>query len=426
MSGCHRTYLSQRDLQSHIAHRHYGGGREAQPPRPVQPTVSQPAVTPPAPSGVPASISYSVSQSQPPATSMTHDTNAGLVYRTMQHPPQHPPPQGPPNSGIQHLVITRPPPSLSQPPPQMTQPPPQHLMSSHGTSHVMNAPPPGGPPGMMAGPHVMPPHGMPPPSAMMVQSMPPMASRSTNLITVQLHEDADFRVDSGQNAGSSGGRVQLPTSQPDNTMTHYPPPPQQYPPPGAHVPSYSASDHHQLSTVVRPMMTHPPPLGPGQAQMGPGQAQMGPGPVMVTYSLQPSQMGPPPSGPAPRLGPPPQLQQTMPPQAMHSGPPPQGMMAAGPPPQGMMPTGPPPQGMPPPQAMHGAPPQAQSIRTGPPPQGYAAPPPLHPDQRPQFVGGQPLAWTTGPPPSGPPQMQHMGQRPSPGNMGSSQSMQYYQ
>jgi len=412
VSGCHRTYLSQRDLQSHIAHRHFGAGRDTLPPRPIQSSGAPAPVPPPSPAGASVTMSFSSSQHQQPgATTMTHDTSAGLIYRTMQHPQ----PQGP-NAGHGHLVITHPPPSLSQPPPQMNQPPPQHLISSHSSTHLMNAPP-SGPPGMMQGSHVMQQHGIPP-SGMIVQSMPPSASRGTNLITVQLHEEGDFRVDSGQNSAGSGvGRVQLATTQTDNSMSHYPPPMQQYPPPGSLVQSYAVSEHHQMITNVRPMMTHPPPLGPGQAQLGPGQTQLGPGQVMVTYSLPHSQMGPPPTGPPQRLGPPPQLQPQMQSQGMHSGPPPpQGMMSNGPPPpQGMIQTGPPPQGMPPPQG----------LRAGPPPQGYAAP--HHQDQRPQFVGGQQIQWTTGPPlATGPPQMQHLGQRPPQGNIGSSQSMPYYQ
>jgi hypothetical protein len=345
VSGCHRTYLSQRDLQSHIAHRHYGAACE--PPQQPAPRAAQDFMGP-APQQQQRQIA-AFNVNQPPPSLGPHSAETPtLVYR--QAPPGAPlPPQ---------LVVAHGPPGMSQPPPG-------HILSPHGT-HVINtgAPPPTGlPPGMMSTTLPPPPGGVPgmapPPGAVLVpMGHSTSGPRNPNLITVQLHDEGDFRRDS-QGSGARGTFSNPPptVSQAPHDMAHYPPP--HYPPPGSHGPppqvTYTSQDHHQMAVL----MAHPG---------GPPPAGMGPPPGgLVSMTLPPTHLGPPGGPPPQRLGPPPQGMHPGPPAQMHGGPPPQGMRG-GPPPQGMRFPGPPPNWQPQGQAgqQHLLPPPGSRPSPGPP------------------------------------------------------------
>lgn len=395
VSGCHRTYLSQRDLQAHAAHRHFGAGREPPPQRVVPPELlPAPGVArPPGPGG--PVLAYSVSQ---PVPAMIGD-GSNLVFR----PHQPTPPSGP---TMPPIAASRPPPGI----PQAPLPPSQHILAQRGPQVISTNPPPNLPPRMLSTSHAsgLPPplsvSGMANPPAMLVQTMPvgaPTAVRPTNLITVKLTEDGDFR----HSADSQGSAGRPPfTSQPP--PSHDAPLPQfsqQHFPPRGPPPSFSQTqDHHQMA--VRPLMTHPGALPPQSSPMSrpPGLVGMPPPGQMGLPSAPPQRLAPPPqnihSVPPQNLGPPPQAIHSGLPQGIHSAPPP-----------GMH-TGPPPQGL------HSGPPPPQSLRTGPHP-GFP-PPARHPSD--QHVQLQQMPWPSGG------QVQRIaappGSRPSPGP---SQSMPFY-
>jgi len=423
VSGCHRTYLSQRDLQSHIAHRHFGAGRESAAQR-VVPSEMLSTTGAARPTGTAAVLAYSMKQPMP--TLIGDGSN--LVFRP--HQPTAP-------SAMPPIVVSRPPPGV----PQQQLPPPQHILTQHG-AHVIGTNTPNLPPGMLQTSHAsgMPTplsvSGMVKPQTVLVQTLPmgaPPAVRPTNLITVKLQEEGEYRRSA--DALSSVGRPPF-TSQPppshENPLSHFTQ--QHFSPHGPPPVSFNQTqEHHQMT--VRPLMTRP----------GAPPSQSSHPPQMV--GMPPGQMGPP-GGPPQRLGPPPHSIHSGPPQnvvpspqAIHTGPPPQGMhgappgMHSGPPPPGMhaappqaIHSGPPPSlhSGPPPQGMHSGPPPPQGLRPGPPPQGF--PPPVrHPqDQHVQFTTGQQMTWPNAGPASG--QVQRIaapppGSRPSPGP---TQSMPFYQ
>ncbi|XP_019721583.1 E3 ubiquitin-protein ligase Hakai [Hippocampus comes] len=125
VSGCKRTYLSQRDLQAHVNHRHLRSAKSSPVPH------AHHMMGPPPPQqhfGPP-----------PPPPPISHP---------MQHPPQ--------GSGTPHMVYnpSQPPPMTTAPPP--ITPPPGHMMGQ--MPPYMNHPPPGPPPQ-----HSGPPVNAPPP-----------------------------------------------------------------------------------------------------------------------------------------------------------------------------------------------------------------------------------------------------------------------
>ena len=429
VSGCHRTYLSQRDLQSHIAHRHFGASREAAAQRVVPAEMLSATAAARLPGArPPPMLAFNVNQPMP---TMIGD-GSNLVFRPHQPTAQ----SGP---AVPPIVVTRPPPGI-----------PQHILTQHGT-HVIGNNPPNLPPRLLQNsqPSGMPPLSVsgianPPPQTMLVQTMPmgaPTAVRPTNLITVKLQEEGEYRhpVD----AHSSAVRPPF-TSQPppthENPLPHFTQ--QRFPVHGPPPVSFSQTqDPHQMG--IRPLMTHPgaPPVLSSQLSHSAGvvgipPAQMGP------PSGPPQRLGPPlqsiQAGPPQNIGPPPQTIHSAPPQGMHSGPPAMHSgppaMHTGPPPQGI-PTAPPPQGLhpappplhsaPPPQGLHSGPPPPQGLRSGPPPPGFPPSARNPPEQHVQFTTGQQMSWPNAGPTSA--QVQRIapppGSRPSPGP---SQSMPFYQ
>ena len=428
VSGCHRTYLSQRDLQSHVAHRHFGAGREAATQRVVPPEMLSATGTA-RPTGTGAVLAYNVNQPMPPT--LIGDTS-NLVFRPHQ-------PTAPPGPAMPPIVVSRPPPGM----PQQQLPPPQHILTQHGT-HVIGTNPPNLPPGMLQTSHSasgmpQPPSvsGMAKPQTVLVQTLPvgAPAVRPTNLITVKLQEEGEYRRSA--DALGSGGRPPF-TSQPPPThekpvshftQQHF----SQHGPPA--VSFKQTQEHHQIS--VRPLMTHPgaPPAQPSQMSHPAGIVGIPPG-QMGPPGAPPQRLGPPPhsiqSGPPQNIVPQPQAVHTGPHQGMHAGPP---AMHTGPPPQAMH-AAPPPQGMhsgplpslhsgPPPQGIHSGPPPPQGLRSGPPPPGFPAPARHPQEQHVQFTTGQQMPWPNTGPTSG--HVQRIaaapGSRPSPGP---SQSMPFYQ
>ncbi|KAA8578339.1 hypothetical protein FQN60_006018 [Etheostoma spectabile] len=115
--GCKRTYLSQRDLQAHVNHRHMRAAKSS--------------------AGRPEPQHFGPPPPPPPP-----------INHPMQHPPQA--------SGTPHMVYNQaPPPPMSSAPPPIT-PPPGHIMGQ--MPPYMNHPPPGPPPQ-----HSGPPVNAPPP-----------------------------------------------------------------------------------------------------------------------------------------------------------------------------------------------------------------------------------------------------------------------
>lgn len=422
VSGCHRTYLSQRDLQAHVAHRHFGASREAAAQQVVPPELL-PATAAARPTPAGAVVAYNVNQPMP---AMIGDAS-NLVFRPRQ-PTSVSGPVMPP------IVVSRPPLGIAQQ--QLA--PPQHILTQHG-ARVIGTNPPNLPPGMLQTSHAsgMPPSGsgMANPQAVIVQTVPvgaPPAVRPTNLITVKMPDEGEYRRSA--ETPSSVGRLPF-TSQPppthENPLSHFTQ--QHFPPHAAPPVSFNQSqEHHQIG--VRPLLAHPaaPPAQSSQLSRPAGipVVRIAPG-QMGPPSAPPQRLGPPPqslhSGPPQIIGPPPQTIHSGPPQGMHSGPP---GMHTGPPPQGMHAAAPP-QGLhsgplpslhsgPPPQGIHSGPPQTQGLRAGYPPPAH------HPqDQHVQFTTGQQISWPSAGPTSG--QVQRIaappGSRPSPGP---TQSMPFYQ
>jgi len=419
VSGCHRTYLSQRDLQAHIAHRHFGAGREPTAQR-VAPAEILSAAGAARPTGTGPVLAYNVNQPMP---TVIGGDGQNLMFR----PPQPTAPSGPP------MVVSCPPPGI----PQQQLPPPQHVMTQHGT-HVINTNPLNLPPAMLPSSHAsgipQPPSvsGMGNPQTVLVQAMPvgapsAVAVRPTNLITVKLQEDGEFRR--AGDAPGAGGRPPFssqPPPGPENPLAHFTK--QHFPPHGPPAASYSKTqEHHPLN--VRPLITHPGGLAPHSTHPS-GMVGLPPGQLGPQSGAAPQRLGPP--SQSIHSGPPPQNIGPPPPQAIHSGGPHHGVHSIPPgmgPPQGMH-AAPPPQGMrppslhsgPPQQAIHSGPPQPQALRSGPPPVGFPPSAPHPPDHHVQL---QQMAWSNAGPVSG--QVQRMaappGSRPSPAP---SQSMPFYQ
>jgi len=426
VSGCHRTYLSQRDLQSHVAHRHFGAGREPAAQRVVPPEMLSGTGTA-RPTGAGAMRAYNVNQPMP---ALIGDVS-NVVFRPHQ-------PTAPSCPAVPPIVVSRPPLGI----PQQQLPPPQHILTQHGT-HIIGTNPPNLPPGMLQTSRpsgLLPPpsvSGMANPQTVLVQTLPvgaPSAVRPTNLITVKLQEENEYR----RSADSSAGRPPF-TSQPprshESPLSHFTQ--QHFSSHGLPPVSFSQTqEHHQMS--VRPLMAHPgaPSAQSSQLSHPAGIVPMPPG-QMGPPSVPPQRLGPPPqsihSGPPQNIGPPPQAIHTGPhqgiragPPGMHTGPPPPQGIHAAPPPQGIR-SGPPPplHSAPPPQGIHSGPPPSQGLRSGPTPPGFP-PPARHPqDQHVQFTTGQQISWPNAGPTSG--QVQRIsappGSRPSPGP---SQSMPFYQ
>ena len=343
-------------------------------------------------------MAYTISQ---PVPAIIGD-GANVVFR----PQQPTPPSG----------LTMPPVVVSRPPgiPPQQLPPPQHILSQPGP-HVIGTNPPNLPPGMLPTSHgsgsvAGPPN---PPATVLMQTVPigaPSAVRPTNLITIKMSDEGEFRR-SADTPGSAAVRPQF-TNQP-------PPPTHENPLYGQHFvpPRGPPPEHHQMS-VRPPRITHPAALPAPSSQLSRPAAIVG-----LPLSAAPQRLGPPPhsihSGPPQNMAaPPPQaIQGMVGPPGMHGCPPPQALHAAPPPPQGM-------HSGPPPPSLHSGPPPPQGLHSGPPPppQGLPGfpPPARHPPD--QHVQLQQMSWSSPGPAGG--QVQRMaGTRPSPAP---SQSMPFYQ
>ncbi|XP_078597211.1 uncharacterized protein LOC144873583 [Branchiostoma floridae x Branchiostoma japonicum] len=333
--GCRRTYLSQRDLQAHINHRHKRPAVAAEPtPHQTYPTTYQP---------------YPTSQDQ-----------SAAVYRPVPGdqyaPPPPPPPPQPVPQGMpmthgaplqpppEHRDYSRMPPHHSIPPPghphddRMHEPPPhpipppQHYqdpLTGHATTgppHPDHLPPPPPPPPPEH--HRYPPSSDSLPNPVSQSYMPVTSSRSSNLITVPIKDDSE---DLAKQAPSS-------TQTPHNQGTMYRPIHQGAAPAVPHsgaVPiPYSAPPPH--GHVGQPVHSGPPVVrGPGydshgrpydESAISPPFAQPGGHSPRAAWPLA----GPPPRGPAPvPQGPVPggmpsvssAPSSSMPPQAAHGHPP---------------------------------------------------------------------------------------------------------
>ncbi|KAK9399379.1 E3 ubiquitin-protein ligase Hakai [Crotalus adamanteus] len=206
VQGCKRTYLSQRDLQAHINHRHMRAGKPVPRP-PLEPHVShehynQPhediraspaemSMAPPPPRPVNQDTfristrkhsnlitvpiqddsSSGTREPPPPGPGPAHHhpeyqgqpvvSHPHHIMPPQQHyapPPPPPPPinhpmQHPPQgAGTPHLVYSQaPPPPMTSAPPPIT-PPPGHIIAQ--LPPYMNHPPPGPPPPQHGGPPV--------------------------------------------------------------------------------------------------------------------------------------------------------------------------------------------------------------------------------------------------------------------------------
>ncbi|XP_028668899.2 LOW QUALITY PROTEIN: E3 ubiquitin-protein ligase Hakai [Erpetoichthys calabaricus] len=327
VQGCKRTYLSQRDLQAHINHRHMRGGKPVS-GRPQGDPIHMPAITGP-----------------PPPSEMTE--------RFLMPPDKH------------HL------PHIGGPKPHVLIPPPplQHVGHEHYSQ-----------------PHEDHRATQPPPQSADMSSLGPPRSvgqetfristvttrKHSNLITVPIQDDS-----AGSN--TSGGREPPPpgpgpgpaphhhpseyqnqpvVSHPHHMMPpqqHYGPPPPPPPPishPMQHPPQASGTPHMVYNQAPPPPMTSaPPPITPPPghliAQLPPYMSHPPPGPP------PPQHGGPPVSAPPPHHYNPGSLQQFSEEQGTLSppfnqpgglspgiwpaprGPPPPRMQ--GPPPQGQMP-----------------------------------------------------------------------------------------
>ncbi|KAG0426912.1 hypothetical protein HPB47_026005 [Ixodes persulcatus] len=286
--SCRRTYLSQRDLQAHITHRHLKNASS-------NATAPQQSAT--AGHGHPPQQQLATAASAAPA----HPPPRHLLVRD---PRQHPPPVPVP--------VPHPPPSaMDMPRGAPMQPPP----------HMQQTPPPK--------PHPPDCNQSGPPAQI------PVVSRS-NLITVQIHDDS--------HKGGAGGGATLPPQMAGPPPPQYatpphgvmaPPPPQgAYPPPqGAGPPmSYPPPAAQPPYTQAPPSYTTAPPPPPPPARIPP--------PQFVQHQPPPQFVQPPPprfASPYEETGHPPAFHWSAatnmpPPPRPMAGPPP----SAGPPPGTMM------------------------------------------------------------------------------------------
>lgn len=286
-NGCHRTYLSQRDLQAHIDHRHLRDRSDK--------------------SSKSAAHSPAINPQPPPQSSLPSQTPDPFVALSSAPAVLTQPPAPLMNSDLLYLQPPSLPPTNVPPPSLLSHPPPQSLPQTH----------------------------LPPPVVVTSEAYP---SRNTNLITVPIQDESDFIGGSSkplqqqqqptfvQSPNQAGGHSPYMTAGPQRfppATGHLPlqvPPTVNFstPPPGHPVP---------FSTGGPPILSHPPP------QSGPVR---GPHP---TGMPPPVMSGPPPmTGPPPNFtGGPPRLQYDQP--GGHQNQRPWG--PTGPPPMGGPPRGPP-------------------------------------------------------------------------------------
>lgn len=269
-AGCHRTYLSQRDLQSHIAHRHMNRP-ETRHQEPVVGPINQSEALQLHQTS-PGAIHQSLVASGPPPHQLEFIATApGIPAAQIQYDPSQPPPQiHDPGLVYHHPVQQRPleelrlqmPHPQGPPPPLSTMAPPPMILP-HGmkpqnllpplaiAQQVMN-PPPGMSPrlttvsaqGMALPPMQPPPQGLGHGITLHAMSqghmpsgttthgsenfraIPVMASRSTNLITVPIQDEGSFHRSEPPRSVAyhdASGMYQAQGGPPLQSGQHYPP-----------------------------------------------------------------------------------------------------------------------------------------------------------------------------------------------------------
>lgn len=238
-SGCRRTYLSQRDLQAHIQHRHLKDAGE--PPRSVSSTSSKDSVK------VPVKTSSQLdmyTSARPDGDTSSRPLQGELYQRRSEEgrmgqsqtlvPTHLPPPTLPHNMGAIHQ-----PPPISQ---SLQQPPTQTQIDSYQANM-----------GMMQG--------------------------RSNLISIPIQEDTDFRRQAYMTPPLGMPPVTFPTSLPPPGM-----PPQRF---------------SQPSTMTPSMLQGPPPVSYSGPQLNLGPMRFSSPPISTSSGLNMSQPPPQiiPSGP---------------------------------------------------------------------------------------------------------------------------------
>jgi E3 ubiquitin-protein ligase Hakai len=262
VSGCHRTYLSQRDLQAHIDHRHLRDRSEKKASSNASPAINT------QPSPTQNFVSLPNTMHQPPPMQSQMMTSMAPVDPNFY--PQRPDPhhmQGPAPGG--------PPPGL----PPVNVPPPMHGMQQ--PVHSLPLPQTHLPPPMVSSSHM---------------DTFTSNARNTNLITVPIQDESDYQGYSrspGQQA-FSGGPQRFPQGPPPFSG----PPPGPYPT-GPPPPNMS----HPPGPPPRgpPLLNGPPPMGGPPPNFSPGHRHpfdQGASPGQRTWQ------GPPPMGGMPPRGPP--------------------------------------------------------------------------------------------------------------------------
>ena len=324
--GCRRTYLSSRDLQAHVYHRHL---REAQQAAQVK-AAAKPSVPLVPPGGI---EKYSTSKS----SVKVHDS--GIIEQYTTAAGRH----GVPDMSLGQTRVAPADPSrmFQQPPAMMSQ------MPSMATAPPMLGQ---GPPPQLPNTSQPPPIGIPPPQMNVTQhdafgmTQGVMQPRGTNLITIQVQDDTDYRRRDQPNYMQAGvGGI-----PPVTFSTAIPPPSGSMPPMQANFPS---SMRPPTSFGLPPTSVPPPFSSPPMGQNSSGNLSRPP-PGVPAPNL---------NAPPPHLGPRMPIPGTQPPrfgapfEDKFSQPPPGGQNPRGPW------TGP---------SQRGPPPHGGSGSRGPPPQYY--------------------------------------------------------
>uniref|UniRef100_T1IP73 phospholipase A2 n=1 Tax=Strigamia maritima TaxID=126957 RepID=T1IP73_STRMM len=275
-NGCRRTYLSQRDLQAHINHRHSRSTSHHH----DTPNQTIHHSTPSAPT----THSTHSTRTDPREAVRAANHDSVSLRTTSHHTPVH---SHPPPPLLPHLPDT----SILPPPLQTT----YHRDENHplsGRAHITFTQPPSA-------------TGQPP-SAHGYASPIPVVSARSNLITVPIQDDANLPTSyRSSHQGTGNYHHPPPPQQTGVSYLQHPPPqhPYNHPPPN-HLPvSYSTNQTNQTPLVYgntsqvfsQPPPTHfPPPLLPPPAQNASGPSMFTsppPGPIHHPPPAQLQQYG---------------------------------------------------------------------------------------------------------------------------------------
>ncbi|KAK2163341.1 hypothetical protein LSH36_81g02040 [Paralvinella palmiformis] len=252
VSGCRRTYLSQRDLQAHINYRHLKQQSDQQ-------TKQTPVTQAPAPvqSGSASTSSLTV----PPSI---QTGNYGLTHSPALMSPTVPIVQQPAAqaSSLMHPQHDQ---SMLYPPPVRTdgighglsnlQPPTNPQIHQSLNPPISQAAPN---PGPMPSQPV---HMAPPPVSTPVdtyQNIPVMATRTSNLITVPIQDESDYtRHDASQYPTSSAAGQYMPPSLAQPMLSNAPPSHFSAVSHQSQMPGYSSGNHQPPQGL--PAVSHPQP-----------------------------------------------------------------------------------------------------------------------------------------------------------------------